>query len=99
MAVDAGDDLVAQRMYEVSKFLSLGLSPAQIVRCVTSTPAAAIRRPDVGRLAVGGPAEATVLGIEEGAFTFRDSLGETFRGERRFVLKGVVIGGQWWDPE
>jgi dihydroorotase len=82
----------------MSKFLSLGMSLAEIVRSTTATPAAAIRRPELGTLAPGGIGDATILAIEEGAFTFHDVLGETIAGERRFAPRGAVIAGQWWHP-
>ena len=32
----------------------------------------------------------------DAVFSFRDSVGETLTGDRRFVARGVVIGGRWW---
>jgi dihydroorotase len=85
-------------LHTMSKFLSLGMNLADIVRSATATPAAAIRRPELGTLAPGGIGDATILAIEEGAFTFHDVLGETIAGERRFAPRGAVIAGQWWHP-
>jgi dihydroorotase len=82
----------------MSKFLSLGMALGEVVRSATATPAAAIRRPELGALAPGGTGDATVLAVEEGAFTFHDVLGETIAGERRFAPRGAVIGGTWWNP-
>ena len=45
----------------VRNLVSLGISLERAVRAVTTAPAAAIRRPDLGRLDVGGPADVTVL--------------------------------------
>jgi dihydroorotase len=85
-------------LHTMSKFLSLGMSLEAIIRSTTAAPASAIRRPELGTLAPGGIGDATVLAVEEGAFTFRDVLGETIKGERRFVPRGAVMGGTWWEP-
>jgi dihydroorotase len=85
-------------LHTMSKFLSLGMALGEVVRSATATPAAAIRRPELGTLVPGGIGDATVLAVEEGAFTFRDVLGETIAGERRFAPRGAVIGGTWWNP-
>ena len=82
----------------MSKFLVLGLDLNALVAAVTSAPAAAIRRPSLGTLAVGTEGDATILDIEEGAFEFRDTQGESLAANRRFRLKGMVVGGQWWPP-
>jgi dihydroorotase len=79
----------------LSKFYCLGLDLATLLRTATSTPAAALRRPDLGSLEVGATGDATILAIEEGAFDFKDSLGEVLRGRHRLVCRGIVQGGAW----
>jgi dihydroorotase len=80
----------------MSKFLVLGMDLGAIVASVTSAPAAAIRRPSLGSLAVGTEGDATILDIEHGAFEFRDTQGESLAADRRFRLKGMVVGGKPW---
>jgi dihydroorotase len=80
----------------MSKFLVLGMDLGAIVASVTSAPAAAIRRPSLGSLAVGTEGDATILDIEHGAFEFRDTQGESLGADRRFRLKGMVVGGKPW---
>jgi dihydroorotase len=85
-------------LHTMSKFLSLGVSLEAIIRSTTAAPAAAIRRPELGTMAPGGIGDATVLAIEEGSFTFHDVLGAAIKGERRFVPRGAVMAGKWFDP-
>jgi dihydroorotase len=80
----------------MSKFLVLGMDLDAIVAAVTEAPARAIRRPSLGTLAVGTEGDATILDIEEGRFTFRDTQNETVDANRRFRVEGMVVGGRWW---
>jgi dihydroorotase len=80
----------------LSKFLVLGVDLQALVAAVTCAPANAIRRPTLGTLAVGTEGDATIVDIEQGAFEFFDTQGERLDGDRRFRLKGMVVGGKWW---
>ena len=82
----------------LSKFLVLGMDVNALVAAVTEAPARAIRRPSLGTLAVGSEGDATVVDIEQGEFEFHDTQGERLAADRRFRLKGMVVGGQWWPP-
>jgi dihydroorotase len=66
----------------MSKFLQLGMSLADVVARVTSHPARALGRSDIGRLAVGSPADIAVFRVEEGDFTFSDTEMESRRGSQ-----------------
>ena len=77
----------------MSKLLSLGMALTEVIRASTTTPAAAIGRPDLGRLAVGAVGDASVVQLAEGAFDYRDVLGETRRGRLRLVASGLVVSG------
>lgn len=81
----------------MSKFLVLGMKTEAIVAAVTTGPARAIRRPELGTLAVGSPGDATILDIESGDFTFEDTQRESLAADRRFRLRGLVVGGKAWD--
>ena len=80
----------------MSKFLVLGVDLNALVAAVTAAPARAIRRPSLGTLAVGTEGDATIVDIEQGAFEFHDTQGERLAADRRFRLKGMVVGGAWW---
>ena len=82
----------------MSKFLCLGVDLSTVVKLATQTPAAAIKRPDLGTLRVGAPGEAAVLEISAGRFEYADSIGERLVGDQRLVSAGVVLAGRWWHP-
>ncbi|MEP6702654.1 MAG: amidohydrolase/deacetylase family metallohydrolase [Betaproteobacteria bacterium] len=81
----------------MSKFLVLGMDLNAIVAAVTEAPARAIRRPSLGSLAVGTEGDATILDIEDGTFEFQDTQGESLAASRRFGMRGMVVGGKWWN--
>ncbi|HWK68560.1 MAG TPA: amidohydrolase/deacetylase family metallohydrolase [Rhizobiaceae bacterium] len=84
----------------MSKLLALGMPFADLIRAATRSPADAIGRPDLGTLAVGGPADVAVLKRLPGRFTFVDATGTELVAEERIVSEGIVAGGAWWpnDP-
>jgi dihydroorotase len=57
-----------------------------------------MRRSELGTLSVGSVGDAAVLEIAEGAFTYTDVVGETITGRNRLKLRGMIVGGCWWDP-
>ena len=81
----------------MGKFLSMGMDLKAVVRAVTAAPAKAIGRPELGSLATGAPGDATIVELEAGRFAYRDALGEVLTGDKRLRLRGVVLGGRWWD--
>jgi dihydroorotase len=76
----------------LSKYLLLGMSLEAVVRCCTTNAAAALRRSDLGRLAVGGPADLAGLRLEAGEFVLTDSRGES-RTARQRVRCDLTVGG------
>jgi dihydroorotase len=80
----------------MSKFLFLGLPLNDVVRAATAAPAAALRRSDLGTLAPGAAGDASLVEIRKGPVSFFDSIGNRLDGNRRFVSRGIVIGGRWW---
>ena len=83
----------------MSKFLALGLPLEDVVAAASTNPASAIRRPELGSLAIGTPGDASVLRLTEGAFEFEDVEGLTRTGTQRFEPDGLVLGGQWWSED
>ena len=83
-------------METMSKFLCLGMGLPEIVRPVTATPAALLKRPDLADLSVGSAGDATVMRLDEGRFTFVDVSGQSRVGRQRFALDSVVVGGALW---
>ena len=84
------------QLVTMSKFLMLGVELGAVIRASTAAPAAALGRGDLGHLAVGAIGDATILELVEGEFDFRDVLGESRRGTRRLVARGLVVAGRRW---
>jgi dihydroorotase len=82
----------------MSKFLCLGVDLPTVVKLATVSPAAAIKRPDLGTLKAGADGEATVIDVATGRFDYADSIGERLVGDKRLVSAGVVLAGRWWHP-
>ena len=82
----------------MSKFLCLGVPLGAVVRAATVNVAAALQRPDLGSLRPGSAGDASIIGVETGAFDYVDSTGARLRGEQRIVASSVVIGGRLWEP-
>lgn len=77
----------------MSKFLSIGMPLAQVIRAATLAPAQAIQRPELGTFRPGAAGDASLLRHETGAFDFVDSVGERLVGSQRLAAAGVVFGG------
>ena len=82
----------------MSKFLCLGVDLPTVLKLATVNAAAAIKRPDLGTLAVGSVGEATVIDLVSGKFDYADSIGERLVGDKRLMAAGVVLAGKWWHP-
>ena len=78
----------------LSKFLCLGVPIGEVIAAATVNAASALKRPDLGTLKPGSAGDASILGLESGAFDYVDSTGAGMRGEHRLIAKGVVIGGR-----
>ncbi|HZK91751.1 MAG TPA: amidohydrolase/deacetylase family metallohydrolase [Stellaceae bacterium] len=81
----------------MSKLLSLGMELTAVIRAGTCAPAAALGRSDLGHLGIGAVGDASVLDLAEGAFDYRDVLGETRQGRLRLTASGLVVAGEWWE--
>lgn len=77
----------------MSRYLALGSSLAEVIAATTSAPASILARPDLGSLRPGGPADISVLRLDEMPMDLADA-----EGVRRIVpvsLKPVltIVGG------
>ncbi len=85
-------------MNVMSKLMSLGVSIEDAVRAATASSAQAIRRTDIGHLAVGAGADIAVVSVREGRFGFVDVAGERHQGTRRLECELTIRGGEIvWD--
>ncbi|HVX74874.1 MAG TPA: amidohydrolase/deacetylase family metallohydrolase [Bradyrhizobium sp.] len=91
------DGPVFDLMTTMTKFLALGVEPIELVRRVTATPAAGLRRPELGTFAVGAAGDATLFVLEDGRFQLKDCFGAHIPCSRRFAPRGVVLKGAWFD--
>ena len=88
---DRGCDLIDC----MSKLLALGLPLCELIGAATHRPAAAIGRPDLGRLEVGKSGDAAVLRLVAGQYTYHDTQGRSEAGAKRLVSAGIVTHGRW----
>lgn len=77
----------------LSKFLNLGMTIEQVVACATVNAAKAIRRNDLGTLAIGSVADVATFRIDEGNFTFQDIHLNERKGDRLLVNTMTMIDG------
>lgn len=84
----------------LSKLLNLGMSLEQLIERATSRPARALRRPELGSLAEGVPADIAVFELERGRFGYLDSGNARLTGTQniRCVLT-IRDGNVVWDPD
>jgi dihydroorotase len=78
----------------LSKFLGLGMSPAEVIERATSRPARAMGRPDLGTLRPGSRADIALFRLEEGDHTFYDVDMAPRGGRSRLVNTLTLIDGQ-----
>lgn len=78
----------------LSKFLGLGMSLADVIERVTSRPAAAMGRPDLGTIREGSAADIAIFTIEEGDYTFQDVHMNERHGSKRLVNTQTLIDGK-----
>ncbi|MBX0329201.1 amidohydrolase/deacetylase family metallohydrolase [Oscillochloris sp. ZM17-4] len=77
----------------LSKFLNLGVGLSDVIDRATRRPAAAMRRPDLGTLGVGAPADVAIFRLEEGDFTFHDVAMSPRAGTRRLACTHTLVDG------
>lgn len=79
----------------MSKHLALGMTFADVVRCVTANAAAQFGRAgDLGTLATGTAADVTVARLVDHPLEFRDIHGNSLKGDRMLLPLATVIDGQ-----
>lgn len=82
----------------MSKFLNMGMTLQDVIKANTAKAADVIKRPDLGRLSVGGEADIAVLNLRRGTFGFIDVSGGKLVGDRKLECELTVKGGQVvWD--
>jgi dihydroorotase len=69
-------------LHTMSKLYNCGLSLAEVVGMSTNRPALAVRRPDLGHLGIGAPADISVLREVESDYVFADVVGVKRQGTK-----------------
>lgn len=80
----------------MSKFLCMGMSLYDVVKCSTVNAAHALKRLEYGSLKVGSLGDATIISVQDGQHDYVDVTGEHLIGDKRIVSEGVVLKGRWW---
>ncbi len=78
----------------MSKFLSMGVPLAEVIRRATVNPAREIHRPELGSLSVGGEADIAVLELERGNFGYTDCGNAKLIGNLKLTNRLTVRAGQ-----
>ncbi len=77
----------------LSKFLSLGMSLPEVIDRATARPARAMRRPDLGTLAIGSVADVAIFRLEEGNFLFHDVQMAARPARQRLICEATFVNG------
>ncbi len=84
----------------LARFMALGFSLEDVIRMTTANPAQALGMEDtLGSLAVGRPADISVLKEETGDWLFHDTEGNTLRGDKALVPVVTVKDGEAFSPD
>ncbi len=83
----------------MTKLLALGMPLAEVIAAATRHPADAIRRPELGNLAPGGPGDASVIALDDRPIPLEDVSGEIVEYPQRLTAQGTVIAGRWIGAE
>ncbi len=77
----------------LAKFLSLGMSLPDVIERTTAAPARVLRRPDLGTLKPGAPADVALFRVEEREQTLYDVYMNPRTGKVRLVNTATIRAG------
>jgi len=79
----------------MSKFLGYGVTVSDVVACNTVNAARMFPAfKGRGTLAVGAPADVTILELRDGSFQFLDNYENTITGRQRLFVTGTILAGK-----
>ncbi len=82
----------------MSKYLNMGMTMNNIINHASWAPATAIKRPELGNLSEGSPADVAVLSLRKGNFGFVDAGGFRLDGTQKLEAELTVREGRVvWD--
>lgn len=82
----------------VEKFMAFGLTVEESFVRVTSAPAAALSRPDLGSLAIGVAADIAVISVAESSAVRQDSTGHRLTLDHELRHRVTIKGGRIMVP-
>jgi dihydroorotase len=77
----------------LSKFLNLGMSLPDVIERATIRPARAMRRPELGTLAVGAAADIAIFQVQQGSYTFHDVQMVARPADQQLICTATFVGG------
>lgn len=82
----------------MSKLLNIGLTLNEVITTSTWNPAQIIKRPELGNLSAGSPADVAVFSLDKGTFGFIDVSGTKITGDKKLTCQMTVRDGRIvWD--
>lgn len=85
-------------LHTMSKLLNCGLPVEAVIAMASDAPARALRKAELGHLAVGAPADISLLKVADVPMSFVDVVGVRRDGVRVLRPAGLLRSGQWFDP-
>jgi dihydroorotase len=77
----------------LSKFLNLGMSLPDVIERATIRPAQAMRRPELGTLAIGAAADIALFRIQHGQYTFHDVQMAARPADQQLICTATFVAG------
>jgi dihydroorotase len=84
---------VVNMIFVMSKYLSMGVPFEDVIRMSTVNPAREIHHPELGTLSRGAIADIAVFEEITGNFTYLDTSGGGFRGNKKLEPIMTLFGG------
>ena len=78
----------------MSKFMAMGMPLNEVIRASTTTPATAVKRPELGQISVGAEADIAVLKLSHGKFGFLDVRRGRIEGNDRLSAEMTLRAGE-----
>ncbi len=80
--------------FVMSKFISLGMSLFDVVRCVTEIPASIMgMEGQIGTLSPGAFADVAIMSLIDKNFPIMDSMGDIYKGNKMLIPQMTIING------
>ena len=77
----------------MSKFLSMGMTIEEVIKCSTINPARIVNHPELGSLTIGSTADIAVTELLNGKFSYVDTNGGKIRGDKKLQIIATLFGG------